>query len=185
MDIAQRPWIRLSKVTPLGLSVTEAGVIIDLDLHAKNIGHSRAEEVYTTGRIFPDLSLNDQASTARAACEGRSTKPLEFTQSVIFPDEDHQIEGGSFAISQQEITNRWMERITSQYTESIPYVGKEKADARKKEELVQPVFSSFTVIGCIIYSYRDRSASGETAFALDVHKSCETDIGPLKCAFDA
>jgi hypothetical protein len=66
-----------------------------------------------------------------------------------------------------------MERITDEYSE----------EARRKK-LAQSVFSSFTVIGCIIYSYRARSASGQTAFALDVDKSCEPYIGPLKCTFD-
>jgi hypothetical protein len=174
MDIAQRPWIRLSKVIPVGLSVTEAGVIIDVDLHAKNIGHSPAETVYATGRTFSDMSLTQALPAARAICNEDPGKHLEFDQSMIFPDEDRDIQDNTFTIGIQEIKNRWVARITSQYPE-----------ARWKELLANPVFSSFTVIGCIIYSYRDRSASGQTAFAFDVAKSCEPDIGPFKCAFDA
>jgi hypothetical protein len=174
MDIAQRPWIRLSKVVPLSVSVWEAGVVINLDLHAKNIGHSPAETVYATGRAFSDMSLTEVTSAARAACDEDPSKHLEFDQSMIFPAEDRHIQSSPFIIGNQEIKNRWMERIIEEYT----------GEARR-QQLAQPIRTSFTVIGCIIYSYRDRSAAGQTAFALDIHRSCEIDLGryPM-CSFD-
>jgi hypothetical protein len=171
MDIAQRPWMRLSKYTPVGLSVTDGGVIIDLDLDAKNIGHSPAETVYATGRTFADMSSTEETPAARAICSEDPWKNLEFNHSMIFPDEERHIHGGPFTIGIQDIKNRWVERITSQYPE-----------ARWRELLTNPVFSSFTVVGCIIYSYRARGASGQTAFVLDVHRSCNIAHG--ECTFD-
>jgi hypothetical protein len=182
MDIAQRPWLRLSKAAPVNLIVMDAGVIISLELQAKNIGHSPAEGVYATGKVFPDFSLDKQASAARTVCEDAS-KHLEFTQIMIFPDEGRHLWDRGFTINMQEIIDRRMEQIAFQYNESIPYVGKEKAEAKRQEELANPIFDAFTVVGCLVYSYRSGRAYGKTAFVLDIDKPCqESPVG--KCAFD-
>jgi len=185
MDIAQRPWVRLSRADPVGLIVMDAGIVILLQLHAKNVGHSPAEGVYATGRAFADFSSTEEAITARAVCEGASAKNLEWLQSMIFPDEERKIEIiGGFATSMQDIIKRKMDQIDFQYNESIPLVEKDKAEAKKKEDLAVPLRAGFTVVGCILYRYRGGSALGQTAFVLNLDRSCP-EISPLaKCSFD-
>jgi hypothetical protein len=185
MDIAQRPWVRLSRAAPVGLIVMDVGVVIDLQLRAKNIGHSPAEGVYATGRAFSNFSFTEAAPAARAVCKGAFAKNLEWLQSMIFPDEEREIEIiGGFYTSMQDIMNERMDQVDFQYNGSIPFVGKEKAEARKKEDLALPLRAGFTVVGCILYSYRGGNAFGQTAFLLDLNRSCP-EISPLaKCSFD-
>ena len=182
MDIAQRPWVRLSKAAPFSLSVMDPGVIVDLLLQAKNIGHSPAQGVYASGRAIPDMSSNEEAPAARAVCENAAAEDLEFHHSVLFPDEERQIEvAGLFSASMEEITKRRNDRIANQWSEEI--LGKEGAEAKIKEDLAQPIRTAFTVIGCILYRYRDGSANGKTAFALDIYKTCP-ELPGVKCTFD-
>jgi hypothetical protein len=175
-DIAQRPWVRLSKPAPVHLSVMDTGVIISLELKAKNIGHSPAEGVYATGKVFPDFSLDKQAPAARTVCEDASNH-LEFEQIMIFPDDERHLSDSQFTINMQEIIDRRMEEIAFQYNEGTPYIGKEKAEAKRQEELAKPILDTFTVVGCLVYSYRSGRAYGKTAFVLDIHKLCpETPV---------
>jgi hypothetical protein len=185
MDIAQRPWVRLSRAAPVSLVVMDVGVLISLQLHAKNIGHSPAEGVYATGRAFADFDLTEEATAARAVCEGASAQNLEWLQSMIFPDGERVIETiGEFGTSMKDIIKRRMDQVDFQYNESIPFFGKEKAEARRKEDLAVPLRADFTVVGCILYRYRSGSAFGQTAFVLDVYRSCP-EISPVaKCTFD-
>jgi hypothetical protein len=78
------------------LFAQDSGIIIGLEFHAKNVGHSPAEGVYITSKVFPDLSLTDQNGAARSVCAGSRAifednpygKNLEFLQSMIFPNEE-------------------------------------------------------------------------------------------------
>jgi hypothetical protein len=58
MDIGQRPWVRLTVAKPQYLLVGETDIIIGLEFHARNVGHSPAEGVYATGKVFPNLSFD-------------------------------------------------------------------------------------------------------------------------------
>jgi hypothetical protein len=196
MDIGQRPWVRLTKVIPLYLLVQETGIIIGLEYHAKNIGHSPAEGVYTTGKVFPELLLTDQNTAARAVCESSRAifednpygKNLEHLQSIVFPNEERQIKQvGGLIIRTDEIIQSKIRGIELQYKESIPYIGEEQAAAKRERELAElktnPIFSAFYIVGCIIYAYRSGSALGKTAYVLDISRPCaESPVG--KCAFE-
>jgi hypothetical protein len=196
MDIGQRPWVRLTAANPLYMIVQDSGVIIDLDFRAKNVGHSPAEGVYTTGKVFPDLSLTEQNTAARAVCkESRAIfednpygKNLEHLQSLVFPNEERQIqEVGGLVIRADEIIGSKIRGIEVQYKGSIPYIGEEQAASRREEALAElktkPVFSAFYIVGCIVYAYRSGSTFGETAFVPDIFRPCaESPAG--KCAFD-
>jgi hypothetical protein len=151
MDIAQRPWLTLSRATPTNVIVMDSFVIIGLDLRARNIGHSPAEKASAWGKAYPSLSLTEESNTAKKVCKDAFGQTLEFLKVMILPDEDLPIEQNRFLIGTQEIT--------------------------------QPPFSAFSIVGCITYAYRDGNAWGQTAFIIDVDRPCpESPVG--KCAFD-
>ena len=154
-DIGQRPWVRLTVANPRYLLVQESGVIIDLEFRANNVGHSPAEGVYTTGKVFPNLSLTEQNTAARAVCDGSRAifednpygKNLEHLRSIIFPNEERQIqEVGGLIVRTDEIIQSKLREIDFQYSGSIPYIGKEQADARREKALAElktkPIFSA-------------------------------------------
>ena len=195
MDISQRPWVRLTVAKPLDLLVEETGMIIDLEFRANNVGHSPAEGVYTTGKVFPSLSLTEQNTAARAVCEGSRAifednpygKNLEHLQSIVFPNEERKIqEVGGLIIRIDEIIQSKIREIEFQYAASIPYIGKEQAETRREQALAdlkaKPIFSAFDIVGCIVYTYRGGGAFGKTAFVLNILRACtESRWG---CAFE-
>jgi hypothetical protein len=171
-------------------------VIVDLEFRAKNVGHSPAEGVYATGKVFPDLSLTEQNAAARAVCDGSRAifednpygKNLEHLQSIVFPNEERQIkEVGSLIVRTNEIIRSKIRGIEFQYKGSIPFIGEEQAASKSEEALAElrakPIFSAFYFVGCIVYAYRSGSAIGKTAFVLDIVRPCaESPVG--QCAFD-
>jgi hypothetical protein len=183
MDIAQRPWLTLSRATPTNVIVMEAGVIIALDLRARNIGHSPAEMASAWGKAYPSLSITEESDTAKKVCKDAFGQNLEFLKIMILPDEDLPIEDHDFLIGMQEILKDRIHRLDYQYAGRIAMFGKEEADAIRDEEMAQPLSSTFTIVGCITYSYRGGNALGQTAFILDVDRPCpESPVG--KCTFD-
>jgi hypothetical protein len=183
MDIAQRPWLTLSRATPTNIIVTDSFVIIGLDLRARNIGHSPAEKASAWGKAYPSLSLTEESDAAKKVCKDAFGQNLEFLKVMILPDEDLPIEERAFVIGMQEIIKDRMDRIDYQYAGRIAMLGKEQADAIRDEEMAQQLFSTFTIVGCITYTYRGGNALGQTAFILDVDRPCpESPVG--KCAFD-
>ena len=182
MDIAQRPWLTLSRATPIDVSVMDSFVIIGLDLRARNIGHSPAENAFAWGKAYPSLSTTEESDTAKKVC-GDALGQHSDLNVMILPDEDRPIEENNFVIGMREIINDRMERINYQYTGRIAMLGKEQADVIRNEEMAQPLFSTFTIVGCITYAYRGGNALGQTAFILDVDRPCpESPVG--KCTFD-
>ena len=196
MDISQRPWVRLTKVIPLYLLVQETGIIIGLEYRANNVGHSPAQSVYTTGKVFPSLSLTEQNTAARAVCDGARAMfddnpyrgNLKHLQSIVFPNEERKIhEVGGLIIRTDEIIQSKIREIDFQYSASVPYIGKAQAETRREEALAdlkaKPVFSAFYVVGCIVYTYRGGGAFGKTAFVLDLFRPCpESPVGA--CTFE-
>jgi len=183
MDIAQRPWIRLSQAAPVDISVMDAGAIIILDLHAKNVGHSPAERAYASGRAFSSLATTNEHVVAEAACKEASGRKPRDVDAIVFPGEDVPIEDGSFTINMRDIARDRSNRISEQYNAGKAYFGEEKAQTRRQQEMAQPLFTSFTIVGCITYSYRDRKAIGQTAFILDVYRRCP-ETPAARCTFD-
>jgi hypothetical protein len=196
MDISQRPWVRLTVANPRYLLVQETGVDIDLEFRAKNIGHSPAEGVYISGKVFPELSLTEQNTAARAVCDSAREifennpygKNLEYMQSIIFPNEERQIrEVGALIISTDEMIQSKVREIDFQYSGSLPYIGEKQAATKREEALAnlktKPIFSAFYIVGCIVYTYRSGSAFGKTAFVLNVFRPCtESPVGA--CTFE-
>jgi hypothetical protein len=183
MDIAQRPWLTLSRATPTNVIVTDSFVIIGLDLRARNIGHSPAEKASAWGKAYPSLSITEESDAAKKVCKDAFGQNLEFLKIMILPDEDLPIEDHAFLIGMQEITKARMARIDYQSAGRLAMLGKEEADAIRDEEMAQPLSSTFTIVGCITYAYRGGNALGQTAFILDVDRPCpESPVG--KCTFD-
>jgi hypothetical protein len=94
---------------------------------------------------------------------------------------------GGLTASMKEIITSKVHGIDFQYAESIPYIGKEQAEARRERDLTnlktKPMSSGFYIVGCIVYAYRSGSAFGKTAFVLDIFRPCtESPVG--ECSFE-
>jgi hypothetical protein len=183
MQTERRPWIQLSKFTPLGIDVMEGGVDIRVLPYARNIGHSPAEGVFTVDKLYPGLSITDERSAAEAACKDAADRTYRSIQTIIFPDEEQPLDDWVFVISTSDIKKHRRDEAALQYAGRLVMLGKERADEMMQEDLARPLFSTFTVAGCVTYFYRDGRASGQTAFLLDITRRClESPVG--KCAFD-
>jgi hypothetical protein len=183
MDIAQRPWLTLSRARPINVSVMDSFVIIGLDLQARNIGHSPAEKTFAWGKAYSSLFTTEESDAVKKICKDALGQHLDDLKVMILPDEDIPIEERTFLITVQEIRKNRMNWIDFQYAARMAMLGKEKADEMRDEEMAQPLFSTFRIAGCITYAYRDGNALGQTAFILDVDRPCqESPVG--KCTFD-
>jgi hypothetical protein len=183
MDIAQRPWLTLSRATPINVSVMDFAVFITLDLRARNIGHSPAEKTFAWGKAYSSLLTTEESDAVIKICKDALGQNLEDLKVMILPDEDIPIQERTFPITVQEIRKNRMDWIDFQYAARMAMLGKEKADEIRDEEMAQPLFSTFRIAGCITYTYRGGNALGQTAFILDVDRPCaESPVG--KCLFD-
>lgn len=82
-----------------------------------------------------------------------------------------------------DIVNDRRKKIDDQYAGAAAVLGKAEGDPLKKEGLAGPLASTFVIVGCITYSYRNGNAFGQTAFILGVDRPCQqSPVG--KCAFD-
>ena len=183
MDIAQRPWLTLSRATPTSVLVTDSFVGITLDLRARNIGHSPAEKTFAWGKAYSSLFTTEESDAVGKVCNDALGQHVEDLKVMILPDEDIPIEERTFLITVQEIRKNRLDWIDFQYAARMAILGKEKADEIRDEEMAEPLFSTFRIAGCITYAYRGGNALGQTAFILDVDRPCpESPVG--KCSFD-
>ncbi len=88
---------------------------------------------------------------------------------MIFPGENRVADQYAFAITIADIKADRDKRI-SEMTES-------------NTELAYPLRSTFSIVGCISYTYHAGASLGQTAFILDIYRPC--DMSPVgKCSFD-
>jgi hypothetical protein len=59
MEVEDRPWVVLDNAVPILVDADDTGVAIMLQLFAKNIGHSPAENVYARGDVYRTLRMTD------------------------------------------------------------------------------------------------------------------------------
>ena len=135
MDIAQRPWLTLSRATPTSVLVTDFAVVITLDLRARNIGHSPAEKTFAWGKAYSSLFTTEESDAVGKVCNDALGQHVEDLKVMILPDEDIPIEERTFLITVQEIRKNRLDWIDFQYAARMAMLGKEKADEIRDEEM--------------------------------------------------
>lgn len=129
------------------------------------------------------MSITDERPAAEAVCKNAATVNLPFSQTIIFPGNDRPIEENIFVISMREVAKSRQDWVSEQYAGRNLLLDEAKADAIRKEQLAQPLYGTFTVVGCITYFYRNGNATDQTGFILDVYRPCaESPVG--ECAFN-
>jgi hypothetical protein len=167
MGVAQRPWLRIENVRPIGLDIHDPFVGITLDLEITNVGHQPAENADVKYKVYRTLFTTEEHGAALAVCREGAAQPRTDLSEVIFPGENRAADEYAFVTTIADIKAD-RDKRTRERTES---------------EETYPLRSTFLIVGCVSYTYRNGTSLGQTAFILDVVRPCE--ISPVgKCSFD-
>lgn len=169
---SDRPWVMLTEIKPASLSLDdEFGTELWVNISAKNIGHSPAQNVSVSAELLIDNfdPSPDQAmvSVCREAQSGSSIMPGQ----VLFPGQDHDIDGGiarGFGIEAKRIWAARAARINSTRNYNMSVGRPDRAQDWADELSKFPFYAALSLVGCINYRSSDNVALYQTSFAFDV-----------------
>ncbi len=167
LTASSRPWVMLTDIKPASPSSDdEAGVDLWVNISAKNVGHSPAQNVSVSAKLLiddfdppPDQAM---ASVCREAQSGSFIIPGQ----VLFPDQDQDVDAGiarGFGIEAERVWAARAARIKSTYDAEMASGKAERAQAWASELAKFPFYAPLNFVGCINYRSSDNEALYQTS----------------------
>ncbi len=180
----ERPWLMLADIKPATLSSDdEAGVTLWVNILAKNIGHSPAQNVWVNARLLivensdprPDIVMH-------AVCREVRESPVMFPGPVIFPDQTEHTNRGvphSFNIQAKDV---WAVRaawIKSTHDNEMARNRPDRAEAWAAAHSEFPFHAPLYFVGCVNYRSSDNALYFQTSFMFSVSSNSSGNSFPL------
>jgi hypothetical protein len=157
---SDRPWLMLTDVNPASLSSDdEFGVSFWVNMVAKNVGHSPAQNVSVSARLLivensgprPDVAMH-------AICREARESPIVIPGQVVFPDQTEDINQGtpnSFIIPAETVWAVREARIRLIHNREMARNRPERAEAWAADLSKFPFHAALYFIGCVNYRSSD------------------------------
>ena len=180
----ERPWLMLTDVKPATLSSDdEAGVTLWVNVLAKNVGHSPAQNVSVSARLLivensdpgPDIVMH-------AICREARENPVMFPGPVIFPDQTEHTNRGvpdSFHIQAKDVWAVRAARIKSTYDNEMARNRPDRAEAWAAALSKFPFHATLYFVGCVNYKSSDNALFFQTSFMFSVSSNPSGNSFPL------
>lgn len=167
-----RPWVMLTDMSPASLSSDdEAGVTLWVNILAKNVGHSPAQNVSVTGRLLlHDFDPSPDQAMANVCQEPRSGSFI-IPGQTLFPDREENIHSGiayPFSIDAKKIWEARTARVNSARDYNIGVGRPDRAQAWAEELSKFPFYDALNLVGCINYRSSDNTTLYQTSFMFSV-----------------
>lgn len=170
---ADRPWLKVTDLSHITVDVEREFVLFVPVVKVKNIGHSPAQHIYVDALAISDSSIGEQNSGAVDICREAASATHPAAENLIFPDDASELSGNA-AIAISAIRQKINARAQRESGISRSLINR---------DVKQPIFSDFTIVGCITYNSPSQNILGQTAFVFDLDKSCNFPTRAA-CTFD-
>ncbi len=171
-EAGDRPWVMLTEFKPASLSSDdEAGIMLWVNISAKNIGHSPAQNVSVSGKLLiHDLDPPSNEAVV-SVCHGPRSGSFIIPGQVLFPDQTQDINGGiahAFWIEAERVWKARAARINSarDYNSSVKMPDRAQVWADELSKF--PFHAALSLVGCINYRSSDNVTLYQTSFMFDI-----------------
>lgn len=181
---ADRPWIKINKLSRVRIDVDDHVVWVSADVQVKNIGRSPAQHTYLKTTLLSDSSLTEQTAEAENLCRRSAASGYSVDERLVFPDDGHLL-GNVTGLGMEAIQRKRDDRLRWEADVSRRNFGEDAtvAENRMKERMALPLRVGFTLVGCVTYAVSARRVVGQTSFIYGLDRAC--GLGPLGiCTFD-
>jgi hypothetical protein len=171
MRAGNRPWIKDTAIVIDKLEVQKNQVSIWLKVTYKNIGHSPAEQVTIIPEmLIPGLQPWDFLEV-KALCADLKTHPKLLMGNILFPDDSIESHSINFGRSMRDIEQGRDNQVNLSYTGWAMSFGKKAADAFRPDLLKMANKMTFSIVGCIAYTFIGSRDVHATSFAFGLSRS--------------
>ena len=181
---SDRPWLMLTDVKPVSLSSDDKfGVSFWVNMVAKNVGHSPAQNVSVSARLLIVENSGPRLDVAmHAICREARESRVVIPGQVVFPDQTEDINQGTpngFIIPAETVWAIREARIKSAHDREMARNRPEWAEAWATELSKFPFHAPLYFTGCVNYRSSDNKLFFQTSFMFGVNSKPSGNSFPL------